>query len=181
MLFEHILIYWIGAFWLMRFKCPSMECVKNVLFNQIIVNTLLFTMLDFKMDAHPSFASIPVVYLMEELGFYWMHRAFHHPYLYKYHKIHHRWTRPEPYAALDCHPLEHALVNMFPILIGPWVFDWSYAWVWTWTMMATISTIRGHRGEYETLHHVLHHKHGNCNYGNAGVMDVLFKSTHMEQ
>ena len=36
--------------------------------------------------------------VIEDTGFYWIHRAFHHPKLYrKYHKVHHSYDPPFRY------------------------------------------------------------------------------------
>ena len=175
MLLEHILVYWTVGLSLAK-TWPTLQCVKNVLFNQLFVNTFLFLLFDFQSNSDAIYLSVPAAYLIEEVVFYWMHRAFHHPYFYTIHKTHHRWTRPEPFSAIDCHPLEHLLVNMFPVLLGPCIFGWPYAWVLCWTVLATISTLLGHRSDdqYEYQHHTLHHKQGNGNYGNALFTDRLF-------
>ncbi|CAJ0566066.1 unnamed protein product, partial [Mesorhabditis spiculigera] len=58
--------------------------------------------------------------LIEELGFYYTHRLFHQPFFYKrIHKIHHRWTAPVSITSVYCHPLEHAISNLMPIMLGP--------------------------------------------------------------
>lgn len=60
-------------------------------------------------------------------------RFFHHPKLYKLvHKTHHEWTAPVGVASIYCHPLEHAMVNLLPVVVGPLVAGshLSVAWLW---------------------------------------------------
>ncbi len=50
--------------------------------------------------------------------FYWMHRAMHHPVLFKHvHLVHHKSTNPSPWTAYAFHPLEGVLeAAILPIL-----------------------------------------------------------------
>lgn len=60
-------------------------------------------------------------------------RLFHHPKLYKWvHKTHHEWTAPVGVSSIYCHPLEHAVVNLFPVVAGPALTGshLSVAWLW---------------------------------------------------
>jgi len=61
-----------------------------------------------------------VFILIEEFGFYYSHRLFHHRRLYKYiHKKHHEWIAPIAIIAIYCHPLEHVFSNLLPLAVGP--------------------------------------------------------------
>lgn len=83
-----------------------------------------------------------VFVLVEELGFYYSHRLFHHPRFYRrFHKRHHEFTAPIGLAgkllerltdqrqkqntqfyclpAIYAHPLEHLLANLLPLFAGP--------------------------------------------------------------
>ena len=51
--------------------------------------------------------AFPVMAIMHDTYFYWMHRIMHHPSLFKaVHLIHHKSTNPSPFAAYAFHPLE---------------------------------------------------------------------------
>uniref|UniRef100_A0A8C5P805 Fatty acid hydroxylase domain-containing protein n=1 Tax=Leptobrachium leishanense TaxID=445787 RepID=A0A8C5P805_9ANUR len=51
---------------------------------------------------------LTVFVLVEEILFYYSHRLFHHPIIYKHvHKKHHEWTAPVGVVSLYAHPLEH--------------------------------------------------------------------------
>lgn len=47
------------------------------------------------------------MFFLHDTWFYWMHRAMHHPRLFKYvHLVHHKSTNPSPWTAYAFHPLE---------------------------------------------------------------------------
>jgi sterol desaturase/sphingolipid hydroxylase (fatty acid hydroxylase superfamily) len=51
--------------------------------------------------------AFPLMLLMHDTYFYWMHRALHHPKLFRlFHLVHHKSTNPSPWAAYAFHPLE---------------------------------------------------------------------------
>ncbi|MDZ4796206.1 MAG: sterol desaturase family protein [Bacteroidota bacterium] len=51
--------------------------------------------------------AFPIMALMHDTYFYWMHRLMHHPSVFKLvHLIHHKLTNPSPFAAYAFHPLE---------------------------------------------------------------------------
>jgi len=54
--------------------------------------------------------AFPIMAFIHDSYFYWMHRAIHHPALFKIvHLIHHKSTNPSPFAAYAFHPLEAIL------------------------------------------------------------------------
>lgn len=77
--------------------------------------------------------------IIHDTYFYWMHRALHHPKLFKAaHLIHHKSTNPTPFAALSFHPIEgffeaaviYLLVFTIPlngwVLFGFMIFMFTY-------------------------------------------------------
>jgi len=51
--------------------------------------------------------AFPVMAIMHDTYFYWMHRLMHHPTLFKaVHLVHHKSVNPSPFAAYSFHPLE---------------------------------------------------------------------------
>jgi len=127
------------------------------------------------------FGIFPLLFLMHDTYFYWMHRLIHHPRLFRrVHLVHHRSVNPSPLAAYAFHPVEAFLESMifviflFTIPITAWhlliffVISLSY-------------NVYGHLG-YElypegfsrhwlgrwlntSVSHNLHHHHFNGNYG----------------
>jgi sterol desaturase/sphingolipid hydroxylase (fatty acid hydroxylase superfamily) len=56
--------------------------------------------------------------LFHDAYFYWMHRAIHHPKVYKLiHRTHHLSTNPSPWAAYSFHPIEAVLEVVWTIPI----------------------------------------------------------------
>lgn len=54
--------------------------------------------------------AFPVMAIIHDTYFYWMHRLIHHPSIFKYvHLVHHKSTNPSPFAAYAFHPLEAIL------------------------------------------------------------------------
>jgi sterol desaturase/sphingolipid hydroxylase (fatty acid hydroxylase superfamily) len=72
------------------------------------------------------FAAYPIMFIMHDTYFYWMHRLMHHPKLFRHiHLVHHKSTNPSPWAAYAFHPLEAIVENgifavfLFTIPIHP--------------------------------------------------------------
>jgi lathosterol oxidase len=73
------------------------------------------------------FGAFPLLFLMHDTYFYWMHRLIHHPRLFKwFHLVHHRSVNPSPWAAYAFHPFEAFLesqifvIFLFTIPINVW-------------------------------------------------------------
>jgi Delta7-sterol 5-desaturase len=71
--------------------------------------------------------AFPLMLLMHDTYFYWMHRLIHHPRLFRLiHLVHHRSVNPSPWAAYAFHPLEAFLeslifvIFLFTIPINGW-------------------------------------------------------------
>jgi lathosterol oxidase len=59
------------------------------------------------------FAAFPIMLLIHDTYFYWIHRLMHLPQFFKtFHLIHHKSTNPSPWAAYAFHPLEAILESM---------------------------------------------------------------------
>lgn len=62
-------------------------------------------------------AAFPIMLLMHDAYFYWMHRLMHHPRLFRlFHLVHHRSTNPSPWAAYAFHPLEAVLESLIFVI-----------------------------------------------------------------
>ncbi len=125
--------------------------------------------------------SFVVLVVVHDAYFYWMHRAMHHPKLFRvFHLVHHRSNNPTPWASLAFHPLEaFAEIAILPFLVvvmplHPLAIAAFALWSLTWNVI-------GHLG-YElfpagwvdhpilkwlntSTHHNMHHKFSKGNYG----------------
>jgi sterol desaturase/sphingolipid hydroxylase (fatty acid hydroxylase superfamily) len=95
---------------------------------------------------------IPLFMLIEDFLFYWAHRFFHHPLLYKkIHKIHHEFVTPTAIAALYAHPLEFIIANSLPVMAGPFLLcalglPVHIGTLWLWLVIRVLETLDGHSG-----------------------------------
>ncbi|WP_395066172.1 sterol desaturase family protein [Flavobacterium sp.] len=63
------------------------------------------------------FLAFPLMIIMHDTYFYWMHRLMHSPWLFKqFHLIHHKSTNPTPWAAYAFHPLEAVLESLIFVI-----------------------------------------------------------------
>jgi sterol desaturase/sphingolipid hydroxylase (fatty acid hydroxylase superfamily) len=62
-------------------------------------------------------AAFPLMLLMHDTWFYWIHRLMHHPRLFKiFHLVHHKSNNPSPWAAYAFHPLEAVLESLIFVI-----------------------------------------------------------------
>ncbi len=119
--------------------------------------------------------------LAHDAYFYWIHRAMHHPRLFrKFHRVHHLSLSPTPWAAYSFAPLEAVVEAAFlPLFLL--VFDTSAIVVLGFTTHMIIRNVMGHAGIEiypkrwlnwpllrlitTTTHHDLHHAEFRSNFG----------------
>ncbi|TAJ47399.1 MAG: sterol desaturase family protein [Chitinophagaceae bacterium] len=64
-----------------------------------------------------AFLAFPLMLLIHDTYFYWMHRLLHHPKLFRlFHLVHHRSTNPSPWAAYSFHPLEAIMESLIFVI-----------------------------------------------------------------
>lgn len=115
----------------------------------------------------------PLFLVFTDFCIYFIHRALHHPLIYKHlHKAHHKWIMPTPYASVAFHPVDGFLqslpYHMFPFIFPLQKFAYLglFVFVQIWTVLI-------HDGEY-VAHgtilngaacHTMHHLYFNFNFG----------------
>lgn len=188
--------------WLRKYKVQPGEnepvkfrrlasAIGQVVFNQIFVafpvSFLCFWIM--KSRGLPSVHTLPtfsrvllelgVFIVIEEIGFYYSHRLVHHRKIYKHiHKKHHEWIAPIAVVAIYCHPFEHLLSNMLPLVLGPTIMGSHVATTWLWYGLAIFNTLNTHSGYHFPFFpspegHDFHHLKFNECYGVLGILDYL--------
>lgn len=98
---------------------------------------------------HVFLAQLMFCMVMEDFTFYIGHRVLHIPFLYKnVHKIHHEHKVTFCMAAIHAHPLEYAIANIIPVLVGPLILGPHIhrASVFGWYFMRGWESMEGHSG-----------------------------------
>lgn len=121
-----------------------------------------------------------IILFLDDMFFYWAHRAIHHPKLYALiHKVHHESTDPSPFTSFSFHPIE-ALIEIATALILPLILPMHFGVFTAWQMFSMLNNVLGHLG-YElypkgwtkfpvlrfktaSVHHNMHHQLFNGNY-----------------
>lgn len=110
------------------------------------------------------------LYVYFEFWFYWIHRLFHTPMLYRFHKMHHEAIHPHPLDGLVNHPLESGVLNLCAV-IG---IQYLQIHVYTYYMLIVgvhVGLYLNH--SYIDPHHQLHHTKFNRNFGMTSIGDYF--------
>ncbi|XP_038056605.1 fatty acid hydroxylase domain-containing protein 2-like [Patiria miniata] len=130
-------------------------------------------------EFHSVLLEMLVFLAVEEIGFYYLHRLFHHSFFYKrFHKRHHEYTAPFAVSNFDVHWLEHAVANLAPMAAGPLIAGSHVATTWFWLTIGTFSSLLAHSGYHlpflpSTEAHDFHHLKFVNNFGALGILDRL--------
>lgn len=141
-----------------RSLADTWKCYKDVIL------VMLTTILPLQLLSYPFFkvagitASLPlpslssaslqifVFFLLEDYGNYWLHRLFHHPFLYKHiHYKHHEHEAPMGAAATYAHWVE-VLVLGVPTFVGPAIVQCHVVTLWAWILLRQLEAIETHSG-----------------------------------
>lgn len=141
------------------------KAARQILSHQvfILLPMLFFTYplfalfgMNFSWDQWPAWWAIllQIIFFMfvEDFLFYWSHRAFHRPSLYKkIHRRHHEFVTPSAIAALYAHPLEFIIANSIPSIAGPLILcaigvPVHVGVLWAWLFIRIVETLDGHSG-----------------------------------
>jgi len=124
---------------------------------------------------------LAIMIIAHDAYFYWIHRAMHHPRLYRrFHRLHHLSRTPTPWAAYSFAPLEAIVEAAFlPLILL--VFETSALVAFAFTTHMIVRNVIGHAGVElfprkwldwpilraitTTTHHDLHHSEFRSNYG----------------
>lgn len=133
--------------------------------------------------------------LFHDTYFYWTHRFMHLKWVFPHvHRVHHLSNNPTPWAAFSFHPLEAVIeAAILPLIVFLWPMHPLAIIIFLIYM--TGMNVMGHLG-YEmypkwflksklgrlnntSVHHNMHHRLVNCNYGlYFNVWDLLLGTNH---
>lgn len=120
-----------------------------VLFTPLRQYTLIYV----KADEYPLWwipMSLVISLVIHDTYFYWMHRAVHHPAIFRFvHLVHHQSVNPSPWSAYSFHFLE-AVAEGAIVLILAFVLPMNVVTVILFTITSFIINVYGHLG-YEVM------------------------------
>ncbi|MCS6934690.1 MAG: sterol desaturase family protein [Chitinophagales bacterium] len=141
--------------------------------------------------------SVAAFIFMHDLYFYITHRIMHWKVIYPYvHKVHHLSTNPTPWAAFAFHPIEALIeVGILPLMV--FLIPLHPLAILSWVLFQTGMNVLGHLGfelfpsgfttgpisrwSNTSVHHNMHHKCVQCNYGlYFNIWDRIFGTNHPE-
>lgn len=196
----HVIVFWTTV-WVVEGHPHTLvdteKCLQRVLTNQLIVHPTLALLASPAVVAGAlspiqlqgitlsgTLWALAAYMCIEEVGFYYLHRMLHCVPLLneRVHSLHHRWHDPVGMAALDAHPIEHALLNLLPLGCGPplvalWRLEPGCQLLAHWIMVvaASVNTVLAHQARSTATSHFHreHHRLGSKNFGVLGLCDLL--------
>jgi ferredoxin-NADP reductase/sterol desaturase/sphingolipid hydroxylase (fatty acid hydroxylase superfamily) len=121
-----------------------------------------------------------IVLFIDDMFFYWSHRAMHLPRFYKFfHKVHHESTDPSPLTAFAFHPSEAVIEQLMHVVL-PFLLPLNFGVMIAWQIFSMLNNVLAHLGyeiypkgwvklpllQFKTAstHHNMHHQLFNGNY-----------------
>lgn len=178
-LFENIFLYWLlSSMFFNNDDKINRKHVALILFNQTIITFPLVYLYYYNLPSTESsilecLFKVFCCYCFQSVYFYFVHRAFHSvDFLYsRFHYVHHIYVKSSPFVAFFAHPVEHLVVNLASVFLGPIVTNMSFQLLRLWLLFSTTNAVLAHKDD--TLH-VLHHRYRMCNFGTRVTLDKMF-------
>lgn len=121
-----------------------------------------------------------IVLFIDDMFFYWSHRAMHSARFYKFfHKVHHESTDPSPLTAFAFHPSEAVIEQLMHVVL-PFILPLNFGVMLAWQIFSMLNNVLAHLGyeiypkgwvkfpllQFKTAstHHNMHHQLFNGNY-----------------
>ena len=135
---------------LVKSAFPLIAC-NNATFTYAL-SLLMFERMSYRFHAFPSNSEIlwqlAIFIVVEDFLCYWNHRDLHVSWLYKrFHKVHHSFKNTVGVASEYAHPVEFALSNVLPFVMGPsLVGDVHFFTLLMWAVVRIGKTSQAHSG-----------------------------------
>ena len=172
----HFLIYWLCCYIVEKGQLNWNNDMIVVLINQIILTPFFLYLIlpHIQFNATLNICLLIFLYVFyHNICFYLIHRLLHTKILYKYvHYLHHAYINPRGWVALYSDEIEHLLLNLFPIAVGPICLGTSKNTLLLWLTIASITAVVSHHIKKS---HWKHHRHFKYNYGAGPIpLDIIF-------
>jgi len=129
----------------------------------------------------------PLLFLLfTDSMIYWIHRGLHYGWLYKIHKLHHKYKNTTPFSAFSFHPVDgwsqglpyHIFVFCFPMHNYLYAFTLFVVGLWTINIHDRVTVnLWGVNG---AAHHTIHHTKFNYNYGQYFIFWDYICGTYLD-
>jgi sterol desaturase/sphingolipid hydroxylase (fatty acid hydroxylase superfamily) len=123
---------------------------------------------------------IALTMVVNDAFFFYFHRLMHTRWLYPLHKPHHQYVSPFAAAAIACHPVEHMICNILPVISSPVIVGAPLTVTWFWMTLALFNvTVMSHSGynwpgiPTSGEAHDWHHLYLDEYFGASGIFDWL--------
>ena len=172
-----------------KYSNKYLNVAPNVVMN-LVVNILLIENINYiidniynsyEYDNIFSLLGLAISVICADIWFYLFHIFIHkNKFLYKHiHKTHHIYSEPFAFSSFDSTFIEHIVINIGSVVIGPIISGYLGLFTKTHTeffiLFATYTSCVSHSSY--SIKHYLHHKNINCNYGQGTyLLDRLFKT-----
>jgi sterol desaturase/sphingolipid hydroxylase (fatty acid hydroxylase superfamily) len=121
--------------------------------------------------------------ILHECIFFTCHKFMHsNKYLYKIHKVHHKFKITNVWTSFYFHPLDNLFIIVAATVIPQIMLYLNYkisaTSVSLYLNLAGITFLSSHHAYTTQESHILHHEKINVNYGNFWFLDYLNKSNN---
>jgi len=143
------------------------QVFKNVFISTLPISLLIETLYTNYngLDFMTVILDLYLINILSSLSFYWLHRLFHAPKLYKYHKKHHELKISVGMGAAYASVYDFLIVNLFPTGIIPVFVGVNPLVLKYWLILYTIGTVLAHSNLKYVSQHDYHHKYFTYNFG----------------
>ena len=129
-------------------------------------------------------SKLVIAFFVGDAFFYWQHWLFHSRHFYIFHKLHHSFTNPSPFAIFAVHPVE-TLSLYFPIWSHSYaeLNEWAPLFVVLFTFLVCfimyihsdieltwLDAFFSRLGLVTASTHNSHHKYSRINYGGLTIL-----------
>jgi sterol desaturase/sphingolipid hydroxylase (fatty acid hydroxylase superfamily) len=180
--------YWSTCYWCLKYDDIGMVYSSlNTVFNNVVYRSIPFIIIigfiipNIEFNLFRTITHLIIFFMTIDLCLFTTHYLSHCGFLYKYHKIHHKYNYPSSITALYTHWFDLYFNNFLPVIIVPIILqsDWITTMIWLIYVTFNAVYISHSRMSIDNTH-LIHHKYFNYNYGVGMYMDKIFRTYKSE-